>query len=574
MSVLRFLRTVRHLKARQWIGQTRERVRVHTRDPARLIARVPDDGAAPVIGWNPVVPWIAPDGTPFAADALRAGSLSMLGITRSVGSPPSWDQAEAPRLWRYHLHYHGFLFALEFAEARAWVRDYMESHGPVRGVRAQLEGWEPYPLSQRLMTWLPLFFGRWRARTCADAAFAARLWLEVRRMVDWLEEHLETHLMANHLLENAVAISLAGACFEGECAAAWRGRGYALLEEQLDEQILADGGHYERSPMYQQRVLYALAALVNTGDTELGWLCREPASRMAGWLEAMTHPDGGIALFNDAALGLHPETSKLREWLGRMDVEPLRSEGEAGALMPSGYFAVRDDSGDALFMDAAEIGPDHQPGHAHADFLAIEVSFAHMRFIVDGGNHDYEPSRERAWARSVEAHSTVYVDGEEPLELWGAFRVGRRGRPIDVACDTRADGARVFRARHTGYRHLRGSPVPSRRVVWSGGTVEVADAVEARAARACTSQLRVDGAWRLERVAPKRLRFTRGATEVWVVGGSEIEVSASRWFPRFGTVATAHLLRQRTASGPDPLPVRWILQRGTEPRGQEAGAHA
>ena len=78
-------------------------------------------------------------------------------------------------------------------------------------------------------------------------------------------------------------------------------------------------------------------------------------------------------------------------------------------------------------MDVGEIGPDYQPGHAHADFLAIELSLDGARFIVDGGVKEYAEGPDRAWSRSVQAHSTVFVEGEEPLELWGAFRVGQLG---------------------------------------------------------------------------------------------------------------------------------------------------
>lgn len=564
MSYMRLLRTVRFLRPRQAVDQMLVRLWRRNRDPAQLLGRLQQDGEPPRPRWRPLTTWPVPDGTPHTADDLLRGRFSFVGHTEECGWPPAWDSTGPPRLWRYNLHYHGFLHALDYDPAREVVEDYLERHGPAKGA----EGWEPYPVSLRLLNWLSLFLGRWREETLADRDFAARLWLEVRRMVRWLESHLERHLLANHLFENAVALSFAGACFAGTGsdeneANGWKSRGTRLLEAELEEQILADGGHYERSPMYQERLLYALGLLINTGDAELGELCREPAARMAGWLSAMTHPDGGIALFNDAALDVYPATSELLAWLAAMGVEPRREfdRGPGWAwLASSGYFTARNENSAALFVDAGEIGPDYQPGHAHADFLAIELSLHGRRFVVDGGVFDYEDSPERAWARGVRAHSTVFVDDAEPLELWGAFRVGRRGRPIDVVHESRTDGSHVLRAGHTGYRHLVGAPTPRREVTWTaGGIIHLRDRVLGEAALDCTSQLRIDGAWHLEHVAPERLRFRLGAATVWVLASDAIDIQPCRWFPRFGVEAPAHLLRQAMTAGHDPRPVEWVV---------------
>lgn len=80
------------------------------------------------------------------------------------------------------------------------------------------------------------------------------------------------------------------------------------------EQILPDGGHFERSPMYHATLLEDLLDLVQLGARWLGLVAepeladwRATARRMLRWLHVMTHPDGGIAFFNDAALGIAPD---------------------------------------------------------------------------------------------------------------------------------------------------------------------------------------------------------------------------------------------------------------------------
>ena len=43
----------------------------------------------------------------------------------------------------------------------------------------------------------------------------------------------------------------------------WKNRGIRILNEQLKEQILNDGGHFERSPMYHCIILEDLLDLHN-----------------------------------------------------------------------------------------------------------------------------------------------------------------------------------------------------------------------------------------------------------------------------------------------------------------------
>ena len=42
----------------------------------------------------------------------------------------------------------------------------------------------------------------------------------------------------------------AGLYFDGEEAERWLRRGLVLMQREIAEQVLADGGHFERSPMY------------------------------------------------------------------------------------------------------------------------------------------------------------------------------------------------------------------------------------------------------------------------------------------------------------------------------------
>jgi hypothetical protein len=79
------------------------------------------------------------------------------------------------------------------------------------------------------------------------------------------------------------------------------------------------------------------------------------AGRMLGWLQLMTHPDGEIAFFNDAAFGVVPEPKKLVDYAARLNIHPDR-----GALCESGYIRLENARAVVLF-DAAPIGPITNP---------------------------------------------------------------------------------------------------------------------------------------------------------------------------------------------------------------------
>lgn len=154
-------------------------------------------------------------------------------------------------------------------------------------------GWEAYPLSLRIANWVKwaLCGGELSERAVESLVLQAR----------YLARSVEYHLLGNHLFANAKALVFAGAFFAGREAEGWLRRGLAILEREVGEQVLADGGHFERSPMYHALILEDVLDLLNLAgafpeafgeERRLHW--SRTAGRMLGWLERMTHPDGRI----------------------------------------------------------------------------------------------------------------------------------------------------------------------------------------------------------------------------------------------------------------------------------------
>jgi uncharacterized heparinase superfamily protein len=323
-------------------------------------------------------------------------------------------------------------------------------------------GWEPYPLSLRICNWI-----KWSLSGHAlEPSVLESLVLQAR----YLARTIEYHLLGNHLFANAKALVFAGTFFDGEAADGLLASGLRILAKELPEQVLGDGGHFERSPMYHSQILEDVLDLVNLHRTFPDLLpdWSSVSARMVGWLQNMTHPDGQIAFFNDAAFGVTPAPKDLTGYAERLAIEPERLP-----LGDSGYIRLENDRSVVLF-DAAPIGPDYQPGHSHADTLSFELSHLGQRLVVNSGTSTYETGSERQHQRRTAAHNTIQIDGIDQSEVWAGFRVARRAYPFDV----RTDHQSFAEAAHDGYRRLKNPLIHRRRLELGADGLAITDMIE------------------------------------------------------------------------------------------------
>ena len=217
----------------------------------------------------------------------------------------------------------------------------------------------------------------------------------------WLYRRIEWHLLGNHLLANAKALVFAGCFFSDAEADAWRRRGQMILDRQYREQFCADGGHFERSPMYHALALEDALDLINLARTYSGQIAEPEVNlikAMRAWLAAMTHPDGEIGFFNDAAQGIAPRHADLDVYAARLGLPALScAQHDVIDLSESGYVRVAVGPLVAL-IDKAPLGPDYLPAHGHADTLSFEVSLFGQRVLVNSGTSLYAEGAERLQA--------------------------------------------------------------------------------------------------------------------------------------------------------------------------------
>ena len=460
-----FWRTVRHLTIRQLFFQVLHRMRGRPR--LRFPKTIPMAYFLTLPSADKPVSW-------------QAGTFTFLNKSYSPGPGPiDWNYRNAGpfaygKLWTYQLNYFDFLNqpTLPPNVGVALMHDFMAQTDRLR------DGLESYPTSLRLLNWIQFLSRNQIQGEAVDHHLAAQ--------VNLLSRRLEYHITGNHLLENGYALLMGSLYFRHK---RWFRTAAQLIQTELTTQILTDGGHNERSPVYHQllldRLLMVLLALQH--DTwhkdyhpALVDFLTHKAHQLLDWLNAVTFRNGDVPMVNDSASGMAPTPTQLRVKAGRVLVARegftalSPSLETATSLSDSGYRMFRQDRYE-LFADVGPVGPNHQPGHAHADTLSLVLNVDNLPLIVDSGTSTYQTGPRRTWERSTVAHNTVTIDDENSSEVWAGFRVGRRAR-VTVLTDTQTS----LIASHDGYYpmgiiHERAWLVEPTKIILSDHLIRVHD---------------------------------------------------------------------------------------------------
>lgn len=369
----------------------------------------------------------------FSLEEILKGKVTLLNESGTPGGK-NWNHADKSHLWNFNLHYLEFLIPLAGAYQReqdvryyrcfrryckSWMRDNQEGTG---------DGWHPYTISLRLTNlWICLDgFGK---VVQMDMEFLQELENSMYAQYRHLQKHLERHLLGNHYFENLKAIVLGALYFqEPEIYQTYK----ELLIEQMKEQILADGIHYERSMMYHKIILEDLIRLgiAVMGEDEVFYEeIWNTLKNMSDAMYSMEEDMGHTPLFNDAGDQVaRPYRSLVVSVLMCFAIFPDWKV----AFKEAGYYCLKNDNL-KLVLDAGEIGPEYMPGHGHCDGLSFELSWNGQPLFVNSGTGLYQGPL-RSYFRSTAAHNTVVIDGEEQSMCWGEHRVGKRIHHVSGAC--------------------------------------------------------------------------------------------------------------------------------------------
>lgn len=542
--IIRLVETLRHLRWRQvaWRGWHTAAGPLVRRIAAR---RQPRPVRRPWPGVLQSPSFLPPRQT-------SPGSFTAVGETGRIDVAADWNSPHRSKLWLFNVHYLDDLAndGIPEADRAALLDGWIAANPPACGI-----GWHPYPTSLRLVN--AIKFASRRGDVTAR-------WLESiasqAHALDWQVEH---QIGANHVFANAKALVFAGAFLGGPGADHRLSRGLRLLDAEAAEQFLPDGGHYERSPMYHALALWDLCDLLDLArasglpdlDTRTGrW--RGLLSRGFAWLAAMTHPDGQISFFNDAAFGVAPVLDQILRYAASVGCMPVATKPttypHVQHLAASGYVVVTLADDAKAILDVAPIGPAHQPGHTHADTLAFELSVHGRRLVVNGGTSTYTVGLERQRQRSTATHSTVEIDGANSSDVWKSFRVGRRAKPFDVRVEEDDRNVTVT-ASHDGYTWLPGRPIHTRRWRCEPGKFVVTDTVSGTGENAIARfHLHPEAT-----VDDDILRLAGGQAVTWKSSAGEPRIVSDSWHPEFGASVPSVCLEIAVPPGGSSFDLAW-----------------
>lgn len=442
----------------------------------------------------------------------------LLNLERDYSSGVNWGDLDHGALWHYTLN--SFDWALSPGGTSLEAVQLMD--GFLDSIEDNPAGMDPWPMSRRIQNWICVL-NRDEVRPVVRRRLSGAVLAQARI----LSRNLEFHLMGNHLLENGLALLWAGY---------WLGnqrfvkRSMGLLSDQLPRQILDDGGHEERSPMYHCRLLDGLLASLYMvrnnpevyGRSALDSTLTRAVKPMINWVRAISFSNGALPMVNDSAPGEFPSPEMLEARARDLGIQVgRRSLGESG-------YRRLNNRGMELLADVGPMGPDHNPGHGHCDALSFILFAGGAPLLVDTGTSSYDDPKVRFAERGTRAHNTVMVKGREQSEIWGKFRVGRRPRIKDLDM-----GEKFLEASHTGYDFL--NIRHHRRVELDAGELSIRDRVRSDANISCEANFHFHSGAVLRSTrnsvtwAGGRMLWSGGTASIergWISGGFNKRVPA------------------------------------------------
>ncbi|OKO70009.1 heparinase [Bradyrhizobium sp. NAS96.2] len=357
--------------------------------------------------------------------------------------PPSedWEAALLGFGWLRHLR--AADTALTRANARSLVDDWISNQARKRPLERRADVRARRVIS--LLSQAPLVLGD------TDGKFYRKYLRGLAREIRYLR-HATLDNDGVPRLQVLIALCYASLCLANQARnikSATR-----RLSDELQRQILPDGGHISRNPGALVELLSDLLPLRQTFAARN--IAPPPAllnaiDRMMPMLRFFRHGDGSFALFN----GMSTAPSDLVATLLAYD----DTRGVPMASMPHTGFQRLDAGNTTLIIDTGQPPPASVSQDAHAGCLSFELSSGVSRIVVNCGMPSTGRDNWRPFARSTAAHSTLtYRDTSscQFVELSAMKRL-LRGAPITSGPSNvesyreAVPGGDVLTASHDGY---------------------------------------------------------------------------------------------------------------------------
>jgi len=345
-------------------------------------------------------PW---DGAPRRleeADSLLRGRFRFCGAQLDVSDGVSvFDLPPPNRDWEEALHSFAWLPALSTAggdNARRLATNLIGQWIKRHAVYSE-PAWLPHVMARRLAA---IFSHSRLVILNSEMTWRSRLFVSLREQSRMLERIADEAPDGLPRLQTAAVLALSGICLTDSPKR--REAGLAMLEGEVERQILPDGGHVSRSPEALLSAYHHLVMVLeglNVTNEEPPHALRNAHDRIAPMLRFFRHGDGGMALFNGGTEG---DPRMIAGLLARDDVrgQPFHHARHSGYQRLTAGRSL-------LVLDCGKTPEGAFSLAAHAGAGAFEFSSGPDRIIVNCGAAG--PGNE-TWSgalRATAAHSTL-----------------------------------------------------------------------------------------------------------------------------------------------------------------------
>jgi len=393
---------------------------------------------------------------PQVAHEIYSGRFPLSGHMVETGGESPFQISVADRGWLKSLH--GFRWLrhmraagtdLAVSNARALVADWIA----VNGGRIEGVAWDPGTVAKRIIAWL-----QHSNVVLQDAdirfyrVFLRSLAVQIRYL-RWAAHGMPD---GKELLRARIALAFAALSLPTSAGALRHVT--RQLAEELDRQILPDGGHVSRNPLAIMELLADLVPLRKTYASQSEAMPAElvnAVERMLPALRFFRHGDGSLARFNGMGATIQDRIAALLHY----------DEAGGAPLMHaphSGYDRLA--LGDTVVIADTGVPPPAELSNAaNAGCLAFEMSAGRHCVIVNCGIDTYGPADVRPLGRATAAHTTATLNDtsqarfNHPHQFTTLLGKPLLGGAKHVSCqrDDTAE-AQGFAAAHDAYLALFG----------------------------------------------------------------------------------------------------------------------
>ena len=405
--------------------------------------------------------------------------LTFLNKIEKLNKPIDWNINSVTRLWRFNLNYFNFLriFLDDYLNKDFSIEDYKENIYLIYSwIDFHLnnfgDGWHSYTISLRIRNWI--WFLRFFPNLSSNK-IKENLWVQI----NWLYENKEYHLGGNHLLENLITLIFGSLQFTGQKAELIFSECFDELADQLNKQILDDGGHEERSCSYHLMILQNLSelglVLQSLKKIRPKWLVKT-IKIMTEWSCNVKLNNNNYPRFNDSIYSEEINIQKIIDlsfsylkqiiYVKKSDYfhftlcefvlkdKNLKTDSFSEFkynyqkprildLQDTGWNILSPNNSWEIIFKSGKSGPNYLLGHSHSDLHTFDIFYNGKLLIGETGTSQYEKSNIRDYERSAISHNIIQFakkneinlekikDWHQPLEVWDSFRVARKAKIIN-----------------------------------------------------------------------------------------------------------------------------------------------